>query len=69
MIQKWVDEIKKSGQLEQELTRMKGILVLQTKSPHPIPEFQSIIVDNANRIFKMLILVKSHGLEGLYNTP
>ena len=48
---------------------MKGILVLQTKSPHPIPEVQSIIVDNANRIFRLLIIGKnSHSLEGFDDT-
>jgi hypothetical protein len=54
-IQRWVDETKKAGGLERATANMKATLVYQTKFPHSNPEFQAIIVENANRIFNMLI--------------
>lgn len=54
-IQRWIEETKKVGLLEKATANMKATLVYQTKFPHPNPEFQAIIVENANRIFKMLI--------------
>ena len=68
VIQKWVEGLKNTGGLDLALVNMKETLVFQTKHRHPNVEFQSIIVDNANRIFKMLLLAKSHGLEGFDNT-
>lgn len=68
-IQRWIEETQKIGGLEKATAHIKTTLVFQTHTPHPNPEFQSIIVQNANRIFRMLILAKSHGLEGLDNTP
>ncbi len=47
---------------------MKEILVSQTCTPHSNTEFQSIVVDNANRIFRWLLLAKSHGLECFNDT-
>jgi len=54
-IQSWIEESKRLGLLKKATANMKATLVYQTKFPHPNPEFQAIIVENANRIFKMLI--------------
>jgi hypothetical protein len=67
-IQRWVQEIQKAGLIEKETKRMKEILVSQTCTPHSNTEFQSIVVDNANRIFRWLLLAKSHGLECFNDT-
>jgi hypothetical protein len=68
-IQRWVDETKKAGGLERATANMKATLVAQTKNPNPNYEFQSIIVENANRIFRTLIIAKSHSLEGFDDAP
>ena len=67
-IQQWVQEIQKAGQIEKETKRMKEILVSQTCTPNSNTEFQSIVVDNANRIFRTLLFAKSHGLECFNDT-
>ena len=69
VIQKWVEGLKKSGGLDLALVNMKETLVFQTKHRHPNAEFQSITVDNANRIFKMLLIAKSHGFECFDDAP